>query len=130
MNKSNINQIIQNHKIDLLETYAKAESVVDARMKVQNDGVSYSGKNFIKYIPDESDKTLSAKSKGHYWSDVVILYWDKNDLPYGTDSFILKREARTTVGQHIKSIFRTLNSIECDVQDFGTKHCKYSKKSA
>ena len=50
MNKSNINEIIENHKIDLFTKYAEAESKVDARMKIQNDGVSYSGKNFIKYI--------------------------------------------------------------------------------
>jgi hypothetical protein len=130
MNKSNINEIIENHKIDLFTKYAEAESKVDARMKIQNDGVSYSGKNFIKYIPDETDRTEKAKKRGEYWSDLEILYWGKNDLPYGTDSFILKREARTTVGQHIKSIFRTLNSIESDVQYFGTKDCNYTKKSA
>ena len=133
MNKYDIYEIIKSKKINLFKQYAEAESVCDKRMKIQNDGVSYSGMDFIKYIPDASDKTLYAKKMGYYWSDIEILYFGESNYgldSYGLDHFINKRPARTETGKHIKSVFRILNSVESDVNDFGTQHCNYTKKSA
>ena len=117
MNKNDVYQIIEEQKIFLFKKYAEAESVLDKRMKIQNDGVSYSGMDFIKYVPDKTDRNESAKSRGYYWPDVCILYFGKQSS-YGLDDFIIKREARTTTGQHIRSAFRVLNNVECNVQTF------------
>jgi len=133
MNKHDIYEIIKSKRINLFKQYAEAESVLDKRMKIQNDGVSYSGMDFIKYIPDESDRNLYAKKRGHYWSDIEIVYFGETN--YGLDSFgidrlVYKRQARTETGKHIQSVFRILNSIESDVNNFGTQFCNYTKKSA
>tara|TARA_E500000318_G_C3392270_1_gene146436 strand:- start:43 stop:501 length:459 start_codon:yes stop_codon:yes gene_type:complete len=122
MNKQNIYDILERQKVILFKKYVKAESKADPRMKAKNDGVSYSGANFIKYVPDETDRTKKAKSYGYYWSDVEILYWDDNEFSYGTEEFVFKREARTPLGQHIRSVFRVLNLVEQDVQAFGTMY--------
>ena len=133
MNKHDIYKIIKSKKINLFKQYAEAESVLDKRMKIQNDGISYSGMDFIKYIPDVTDRTSDAKKRGHYWSDMEIVYFGESN--YGLDSFgldelVYKREARTEKGKHIKTVFKILNSIESDVYDFGTQYCNYKKKSA
>ena len=133
MNKYDIYEILKSKRINLFKQYAEAESVLDKRMKIQNDGVSYSGMDFIKYIPDASDRTLYAKKRGHYWSDIEIVYFGESN--YGLDSFgldelVYKRQARTETGKHIQSVFRILNSIESDVNNFGTQFCNYTKKSA
>ncbi len=117
MNKNDIYNIIEKQKVVLFRKYAEAESVVDKRMKIKNDGVSYSGMDFIKYIPNASDKTQYAKSRGHYWSDVEILYFGETNC-FGLDSFIYKRQARTETGKHIKTAFKILNNVECGVQNF------------
>ena len=133
MNKHDIYKIIKSKKINLFKQYAEAESVLDKRMKIQNDGISYSGMDFIKYIPDATDRTSDAKKRGHYWSDMEIVYFGESN--YGLDSFgldelVYKREARTEKGKHIKTVFKILNSVESDVYDFGTQYCNYKKKSA
>ena len=133
MNKYDIYQIIKSKKINLFKLYAEAESVLDKRMKIQNDGVAYSGMDFIKYIPDQTDRTTKSKKYGYIWSDIEIVYFGESNYgldSYGLDNFINKREARTETGKHIKSVFRILNSVESDVNDFGTQNCNYTKKSA
>ena len=122
MNKQNIYDILKRQKVILFKKYVEAESKADPRMKAKNDGVSYSGANFIKYVPDETDRTKKAKSFGYYWSDLEILYWDDTEFSYGTEEFVFKREARTPLGQHIRSVFRVLNLVEQDVKAFGTMY--------
>ena len=130
MNKYDIYNIIKAKKIILFKEYAESESVLDKRMTIQNDGVAYSGMDFIKYIPDETDRTEKSKKYGYFWSDMEVVYFGESNYgldSFGINDFIHKREARTETGKHIKSVFRVLNSIESDVNDFNTKS---NKKSA
>jgi len=130
MNKYDIYNIIKTKKIILFKEYAEAESVLDKRMTIQNDGVSYSGMDFIKYIPDETDRTEKSKKYGYFWSDMEIVYFGESNYgldSFGLDNFIYKREARSELGKHVKSVFKVLNAIESDVNDFNTKS---NKKSA
>ena len=105
MNKQNIYDILKRQKIILFKKYVEAESKADPRMKAKNDGVSYSGANFIKYVPDETDRTKKAKSFGYYdGEDLEILYWDDTEFSYGTEEFVFKREARTPLGFKILEV--------------------------
>ena len=129
MRKYDIETILERHKINLFRKYAEEESKQDPRMKIQINGVAYGGADFIKYVPNETDRTKESKQLGHYWSDVEIIYFD-NNTSYGIDEFVRKRNALTKTGQHIRSVFRAFNWVECDIADFGTKHCSYTKKTA
>ncbi len=125
MRKSDVYDIIEEKKLDLWKLYVEEEGKADPRMKAKNDGVSYGGADFIKYVPNETDKTKENWKRGYWWSsDVYCIYWHKNDTitPYLTDKFVLGRPPRTETGKHIKSVFKVINSIESNVQDFGTQH--------
>jgi len=125
MKKSDVYEIIEEKKISLWKLYVEEEGKADPRMKAKNDGSSYSGMDFIKYVPDETDQTEQNKKRGYWWgSEVYIFYWgDKTlTLPYGADKFIYGRTPRTETGKHIKSVLKIINSIESDVQAHGTQH--------
>jgi len=125
MRKSDVYDIIEKKKISLWKLYVEEEGKADPRMKAKNDGVSYGGADFIKYVPDETDKTKDNWKRGYWWSsNMYCIYWHKDDLslPYGADSFIYGRTPRTETGKHIKSILKIINSIESDVQVFGTQY--------
>ncbi len=125
MRKSDVYDIIEEKKLDLWKLYVEEEGKADPRMKAKNDGVSYGGADFIKYVPNETDKTKENWKRGYWWSsDVYCIYWHKDDLslPYDADIFILGRPPRTETGKHIRSVFKMINSIESDVQAFGTQY--------
>ena len=125
MRKSDVYDIIEEKKMDLWKLYVKEEGKADPRMKAKNDGVSYGGADFIKYVPDETDKTKENWKRGYWWSsDMYCVYWHKNDTitPYCTNTFVLGRPPRTETGKHIRSVFKVINSIESDVQYFGTQN--------
>ena len=113
MNKQDMYSILNENRINLFQKYCEAESSVDKRLTIKNDGVAYSGQNFIKFVPNEADR------KNHYWSDVIIIYWGKKtscgSMAFGMSEFILKRDAKTKIGQHIKSTFEVLGWVEGDV---------------
>lgn len=124
MRKSDVYDIIEKKKIDLWKLYVEAEGKADPRMKAKNDGTSYGGADFIKYVPDETDKTEDNRKRGYWWSSsVYCVYWNKEDtkLPYDADRFILGRPSRTETGKHIRSTFRILNYVETSVYNFGRK---------
>lgn len=125
MRKSDVYDIIEEKKISLWKLYVEEEGKADPRMKAKNDGVSYGGADFIKYVPDETDKTKEAWKKGYWWSSsVYCIYWDNKTtiLPYGATEFIFGRTPRTETGKYVKSVFKVINSIESDVQAFGTQY--------
>lgn len=125
MRKSDVYDIIEEKKISLWKLYVEEEGKADPRMKAQNDGVSYGGADFIKYVPDETDKTKENYKRGYWWSsDMYCIYWDDKTtiLPYGATRFIFGRTPRTETGKYIKSVFKVINSIESDVQAFGTQY--------
>ncbi len=125
MRKSDVYDIIEEKKLDLWKLYVEEEGKADPRMKAKNDGVSYGGADFIKYVPNETDKTKENWKRGYWWSsDMYCIYWHKNDTitPYYTDTFVLGRPPRTETGKHIKSVFKVINSIESNVQYFGTQN--------
>ena len=134
MRKHDIETIIERHKLNLFKNYCEAESKQDPRMKIQNDGVAYGGANFIKYMPNKDDVAYAKANHSVYsWFEdrEEIIYFDSKTSggdSYGVDEFVKKRKALTTMGQHIKSVFRALAWVECDVSDFGTKDCSYTKK--
>ena len=125
MRKSDVYDIIEEKKISLWKLYVEEEGKADPRMKAQNDGFSYDGADFIKYVPDETDKTKENYKRGYWWSsEMYCIYWDDKTtiLPYGVTRFIFGRTPRTETGKHIRSVFKMINSIESDIQAFGTQH--------
>jgi len=125
MRKSDVYDIIEEKKISLWKLYVEEEGKADPRMKAKNDGVSYGGADFIKYVPDETDKTKEAWKRGYFWSsNIYCIYWDDKTtiLPYGATTFIFGRTPRTETGKYVKSVFKVINSIESDVQAFGTQY--------
>jgi len=125
MKKSDVYDIIEEKKVNLWRLYVEAEGEADPRMKAQNDGHSYSGMDFIKYVPNETDKTKEAWKRGYWWSsDMYCIYWDDKTtiLPYGATTFIFGRTPRTETGKYVKSVMKVINSIESDVKNFGTQN--------
>jgi hypothetical protein len=125
MRKSDVYDIIEEKKISLWKLYVEEEGKADPRMKAKNDGVSYGGADFIKYVPDETDKTKEAWKRGYFWSsNIYCIYWDDKTtiLPYEATTFIFGRTPRTETGKYVKSVFKVINSIESDVQAFGTQY--------
>ena len=62
MNKQDVYSILNENRINLFQKYCEAESSVDKRLTIKNDGVAYSGQNFIRFVPNEADR------KKHFWS--------------------------------------------------------------
>lgn len=124
MRKSDVYDILEKNKIDLWKLYVEAEGKADPRMRAKNDGSSYGGADFIKYVPDETDKKDYYWKRGYWWSsDVYCVYWHKDDtrLPYYADQFILGRPSRTETGKHVRSALKMLNKVESSIYNFGRK---------
>ena len=115
MNKQDMYSILNENRINLFQKYCEAESSVDKRLTIKNDGVAYSGMDFIKYVPNEEDR------KKQWYPDVVILYWGKNDCggtsTFGLVDFVISREPKTELGKHVRSVFRVLANVECAVRN-------------
>ena len=125
MKKSDVYDIIEEKKVNLWRLYVEEEGKADPRMKAQNDGHSYSGMDFIKYVPNETDKTTEAWKRGYWWSsDMYCIYWDDKTtiMPHEASTFIFGRTPRTETGKYVKSVLKVINSIESDVQLFGTQN--------
>ena len=69
MNKNDVYAILDEQRVTLFSKYCESESKVDKRLTIQNDGVAYSGMDFIKYVPNWICRLSSLK---------VYLIWSDN----------------------------------------------------